>query len=275
MVKSSSRLRAFSDGMSRRDIERDMENVTDRDPVTVALDEADAAPTEWTVELVAHRMVEAFETLMRMPSGIGPRMDANGWPAMLQEFSDLVDEEAMTDARAAFARDRSRPSAERIARMDEALSWSMRFGTGEPLACDAVQLWAFCKAGRFSIAGILRRRATWAKRLAENMTIAENNRRRTHLRDETAEILVWSERMAAERGLRDRTGPAYVEGRARLIAAAQARHIDARARHIPIVVAPHEAVPNKVLSRASLDRWLPRGLGLVCKALIARETVIR
>jgi hypothetical protein len=69
-------------------------------------------PEQWTVEHVARRYVEAFEVLLAMAGRVGPRSHANGWPAMLQEVSDLIDEDTMKNAREAFAEVRARPSAE-------------------------------------------------------------------------------------------------------------------------------------------------------------------
>jgi hypothetical protein len=260
---------AFTDGLSRRDAE-DVTREDDRLGLP-----PDELPTEWTVPHVAYRMVEAFRTLRKMPSRIGPRSGGNAWPAMLQEFADLIDEDAMANARAAFVHDRHRPKAAEIARMEEALAWPMRFGAGEPLMCDAVVVWSFCKASHCSIASFLRDRRDWAKRLADNMTIAENNRRQAELRRESGEILAWAERMAEERGLRGRTGDGYAEGRARLLAAAQARHAEAKAKHGPVTIAPHEAIANKVLSRTSLDRYLRAGLFLLRERLDENSVLIR
>ena len=129
-------------------------------------------PTEWTPEHVARRMVEGCRTLLATGSRVGPRGHANGWPAMLQEFADLVDEDATKHAREAFARTWRRPSAEEIARSDEALSWPLRYGADELLLCDAVLVWSFCKAADRSIAAFLRTRVADAKRRAEVITRA-------------------------------------------------------------------------------------------------------
>lgn len=245
-MSRAERRHAFTDGLSRReqqDVTPDSDGV-ELGPIDV--------PEAWTPEHVARRLVEAFETLADLQVRVGPRGHANAWPAMLQEFADLTDADALQHARDAFARARRRPSADAISRMDEALSWPMRHGAGAPLLCDAALIWAWCKARSLSIRSVLRFRVTRAKALADNMTIAAN-----------------------ERQVRDLQGDERAEGSRRIKAAALSRHDDAARELKPVKVQPHEAMPEKVLSRTTLDRRLPEALALFAMRLAEARVTVR
>jgi hypothetical protein len=271
MVTRAEKSHAFTDGLSRRDA---LDVTPERDPFMVEFDPAEP-PSTWTAEHVAARMVAAFETLLALGVSVGPRQHANGWPAMLQEFSDLVDEEAMANARQAFAKARRRPSADDISMMDEALAWPIRYARDAPMLCDAILLWAFCKASGASIAGALRARVARAKAIAEVQEAAENERRKDELEHVRADILRWAQRLAEERRLSERTGEDRIEGVARIKAAALARQDEAAERLRPISVLPHDAMPEKVLSRATLDRMLPRATTLIAGRLEAARVPVR
>ena len=262
MVGVHGKRHAFTDGMSRRDFG----DVTPAVEPFGSIAPAGEPPLVWTPEHVAARMIEAFETLLETSGSVGPRRHANGWPAMLQEFSDLVDEEAMKHAREAFARSRRRPSQAQISKMDEALLWPLRYGRDIPLACDAVLIWSLCKAARISIAGTLRRRVALAKRIAGNMQRAEVERCQAAKRRETGERHL---------GIRDRSAKGYTEGRRRLINQAAARHADVTRKFTPVTVTPHDATPEKVLSRTTLDRHLPHGLRTLSNRLSEAGVIVR
>lgn len=73
------------------------------------------ADMQWTPALVAERLVEAAETMKRLPQ-VRVQGYYNSWPTILREFSDRVGE----------APQRLRPpppSPAAITRMEEALSW--------------------------------------------------------------------------------------------------------------------------------------------------------
>jgi hypothetical protein len=73
------------------------------------------ADVQWTPALVEERLIEAAETMRRMPE---TRVQgySNGWPTILREFQDRVGE-------AAVPLRRPPPSPDAITRMEEALSW--------------------------------------------------------------------------------------------------------------------------------------------------------
>lgn len=246
----------------------------ERDPFLVEFDSAEP-PLTWTPEHVAARMVAGFETLLALGVRVGPRQHANGWPLMLQEFSDLVDEDAMAHAREVFARSRRRPSADDISMMDEALAWPIRFSADQPMSSDAVLVWSFCKAADVSIAGTLRARVARAKAIAAVQEAEENKRRARCLDVERAAIFSWAQRLAGERDIASRPELARTEGLARIKAAALARRDEAAERLGPVTVYPHEAMPEKVLSRASLDRHLPRALRLLSERLTDALVTVR
>ncbi len=71
-------------------------------------------PAGWTPEHVGARMIEGFESLLALSGRVGPKQYGGSWPAVLHEFADLVDEDAMKHAREAFVRDRRRPRMARL-----------------------------------------------------------------------------------------------------------------------------------------------------------------
>lgn len=134
-----------------------------------ALGETDV-PTEWTPEHVGVRLIEAFEVLSRSVMRPGPRQYANGWPAMVHEFSDMVDAQARTLAEKEKQQARvSRPTTDELSRMEEALRWPMDHLAGRPLAADALMLWAYAKAGNRDMDGMLHHRKKRATALAQEM----------------------------------------------------------------------------------------------------------
>lgn len=73
------------------------------------------ADVQWTPALVEERLIEAAETMKRLPE-VRVQGYYNSWPTILREFSDRVGE-------AAAPLRRPPPSPAAITRMEEALSW--------------------------------------------------------------------------------------------------------------------------------------------------------
>jgi len=242
-------------------------------------------PSYWTPEHVAHRLIQAFDVLLAMSSRVGPRAYANAWPAALKEFSDLLDEDAIKSARDAYAAGFRRPTAEEISMSDEALAWPLKYAAHEPMACDAVLLWSMCKAGGFSIAALLRERTVKAKAIAERMMVEEWEKMRPTwepISRERKRVIIeagrWRQAQADELGLNAMREAAKAQAWADLTAQMHAR---IRQGHkgltIPTkpVVLPWQALPEKVLSRTTLDRYLPAGLSYLAEQLHEARVPVR
>jgi hypothetical protein len=220
-------------------------------------------PPLWNAGHVAHRLIHAFDVLMATTGRIAPSAYGGGWPTALREFSDLIDEQAMKAARDAFAENLRRPTAEEISMSDEALAWPMTYASHEPMACDAVLLWAMCKAGGFSIAGVLRERNVKAKAMAARMATAELQRAKAPLLDEARALLARAQDLKA----RGESDPEI--GR-------QGQEIKDQIQAIraPLIL-PWQALPEKILSRTSLDRYLPAGLSYLAEQLHRAHVPVR
>lgn len=198
-----------------------------------------------------------------MSSTVGPKAHANAWPAALKEFSDLLHEEAIKSARDAYAAGFRRPTAEDISMSDEALAWPLRYAAHEPMACDAVLLWALCKAGGFSIAALLRERTVKAKAKAERMAEEEMHMAKKPLLKEAAELLV-----------RARSSDPGMSGDPAIAVRAAEVRASLKAIRKPIVL-PWQVMPEKVLSRTTLDRYLPAGLAYLAEQLHEARVPVR
>lgn len=210
------------------------------------------APSSWDAGHVAYRLTKAFETLALMPGAMGPGSLRTAWPAALHEFYGIFnspDEE------------RPRATAEQISRADEALAWPLQYLADEPMRADALLVWAYCKAGGRSIAKTLRFRVAKAKQLAQVRQDAENARRAGLRREAARQAASWANARLAET-----TDPERIEA---IKANARIRFEREAAQLMPVLVMPHEALPGKILSRASLDRYLPSALELLADRLAA------
>jgi hypothetical protein len=134
------------------------------------LDATDERPTIWTPEHVQARMVEAFDVLMRSGVTTGPSQKSGFWPPVVHEFSDMVDQQARTEAEARSRRVRHRPTSDEASRMEEALAWPMRYLDHDPLQADALTLWCLCNARDRQFYPILHKRKVEATKKADRMT---------------------------------------------------------------------------------------------------------
>lgn len=231
-------------------------------------------PLSWTPEHVGARLVEAFEVLARSGTRVGPRHYANGWPAMIHEFSDLVDAQARALAEKEKQQARSgRPTADELSRMNEALAWPMAYLEGRPLQSDALMLWAYATALGRDMSQMLHQRSKRATALAEEMMARRN-------------ALPWG---AGETGAGD-TRSIADQWRAALrmqivrevsatVPAAQAqaelrRRLEA-AKCLPYRFKPHEAVPGRCLSRSTLDRQRKIAAAAVAAGLRRNGVAVR
>ncbi|WP_454813795.1 DUF6362 family protein [Labrys neptuniae] len=203
-------------------------------------DQADA----WTPELVMERMVEAFETLRRVPASVGPKAFGNGWPAVIHDLADMIHWEPGKEPR------RLPPSLAQITRMEEALAWPSQFLADQPLAADALNLWAMCKAWGRSIDGVLQGRAKEAAEIARVVEREINQRRGIERQQTAGDVAAWANlKLAAADGER-------VERiRANAVIRLERELAKKGLVHAVVIVKPAECSPDKVISRTSLDRW--------------------
>jgi hypothetical protein len=230
---------------------------------------------------VAHRLIHAFDVLLTMAGRVGPKEYGTAWPVALKEFSDLVEDE-IKSARDAYAAGIRRPTAEEISMSDEALAWPLKYAAHEPMACDAVLLWAMCKAGGFSIARIVKERTVKAKAMAERMAAAEWERTGKPIEQARKRAIVeagrWRDEQAEQLQLNIMGEDDKAQAWADLTAQMRTR-IDQELEGLKIpmkpTVLPWQAMPEKILSRSSLDRYLPAGLSYLAEQLHRAHVPVR
>lgn len=251
-----------------------------------AIGEGDV-PSSWTPEHVQSRMVEAFDILARSGTRIGPRQHANGWPAMIHEFSDLVDAQARALAEKEKQQELgARPTADELSRMNEALKWPMAYLDGKPLQSDALMLWAYATALGRDMAAMLHHRKKRATALAEEMMRRHNAPPHLHegqikdTRDRSV-LDAYERRMEIAREVTKITNEA-------LARASNATHGQIRAEAHAVFkarcreegcskldVKPHEAMPGRCLSRANLDKQRKIAAAAIASSLRRGGVMIR
>lgn len=89
----------------------------------------------WDDELVFDRLVEAFDTLRRLPGGLlRPGVDDAAYLAPIRNFADVVGAEETRDPKKwhpSFYRP-SPPEGDAVDRMNEAFAWPMSYLSDEP-----------------------------------------------------------------------------------------------------------------------------------------------
>lgn len=225
-------------------------------------------PTEWTPEHVGTRMVEAFEILGRSGGRVGPGRFGNGWPAMVQEYADLVDQQARElaerEKQQAIA---ARPSSDEVSRLNEALRWPMDHLDGMALPADALMLWAYARATGRDMDGMLHHRKKRATALASEMMRRANAD--PHFDPDGIMRETRSPEVLARNALRKQIASEIVGAlNARLAAVPKGEHPALiKAAHdalrnrcraegcLPTVYRPRDAVPGRVMARTTLDRY--------------------
>jgi hypothetical protein len=167
-------------------------------------EEAAVAPARWTSEWVGVRLVRAMAVVRSAPGRVGPRAFGNAWPAIVQDFEELVDqkrleqaiedrnwrtvERMMAAAQSEIAEQKARDEAEEkrkarplptsteAALADDILDWCVRALKDRPAEADCLTLWAWRRSafagsknaaylGDKSISRILMKRRRTADRL--------------------------------------------------------------------------------------------------------------
>jgi len=211
----------------------------------------DELPTAWTPEHVMARMVEAFEILFRAGGTVGPKEFGSNWPGIVREFSELVDAQAYAEHQREGGKLKLRPTVDDISRMEEALAWPVLYLSDTPIASDALNLWAACKARGTSIKEVLRLRNQEAVRVATLREKDENAKRDAERRAVAKEVATWANG-------RIKVSDGTAGARARIMANAQIRlERELTAKGIlaaQVFVKPSTVMPDKVLSQTSMDR---------------------
>jgi hypothetical protein len=125
-----------------------------------------AAPMAWTPVLVYTRMVEAFDTLRRLPGGLlRPEGDSAGnYAEPIRTFSDALAAEAMRDPRKwhpSFYR-LAPPEPAAVDRMHEAFGWPLTYLGEHPVESRALLEMAKAEACGMPIAKLCRLKG-WAR----------------------------------------------------------------------------------------------------------------
>ena len=100
-------------------------------------------PKAWTGDHVGKRLVEAFQTLLRMPGQVTPREFGNSMPAYLREWSDMVGWIELPRTHMP----RLGVTTAQLVRMEEALGW-LQFIRDDLVIAKAVGLAALWEAQR-------------------------------------------------------------------------------------------------------------------------------
>lgn len=225
-------------------------------------------PLAWSPRHVETRLVEAFEILFKIGSTPGPKAFGSNWPGILREFAELVDAQAYAEHQKQENRIRLRPTVDQISRMEEALRWPAQYLTSFELAADALNLWAACKATDRSIAAVLRTRNQQAAVVAGRMERGQNAALAKARASQANDVASWANRRLAD-------GPCDPERAARIKASAHIRFERAVKDLRPVMVKPSEAMPGKVLSRTSLDRYRYAGSAMISERLAGMGQVVR
>jgi hypothetical protein len=98
-------------------------------------------PKVWTATYVGVRLIEAHQVLTRMPGTIWPKSYGAAWPEYKVEAGELAIQAGAGTLHMGRGV-RVAPSAEAVARMNDAIAWPMRFLADRPGAAADVNRWA-------------------------------------------------------------------------------------------------------------------------------------
>lgn len=230
---------------------------------------AGEAPSVWTPELVGLRMIEAYRVLARMPSSWGPRAPRNAWPAVLQEWEDLLDMSAWRN-RLAEEPKADPPTKEEVSRADEALGWPMDHLADNRLHADALMVWASCLASGQSIKRRLAKRNALASAHAAQMMNIENARRKAKRDKIAADVVRWANRKLKAAG-GDKSRCQAIKANAQIRFERAVTEAEAWATEIT----PAQAMPGKVRIEKTMTRYRKAACAMLAEALNIGSVVPR
>lgn len=232
--------------------------------------EGSELPSEWTPEHVQERLIAAFEVLRGAVGRVAPATFKSNWPAMLREFSDLVDGDAMQNERDKFYSARGRPSAHQIALMEEALAWPLqhlRSPPASPMEADALLLYCAARADDSAVTAALRKRAKRAKALIPGVVRSNQTQRRNIARD----VAQWANQRVGALKPSQAYRVAHIRANARI----RLERAIKDAGGLKINLKPKDVMPGKVMSRTWLDVNRKLGAARIARALNEREVEVR
>jgi len=120
------------------------------------------APTTWTREIIAARIIEACKVIATDASAY-PRV-GNGWPEIVREWSDYIGRgsEQRSDVWDRWARTRPAWDSATLSRAEEAAHWPIRYLRGQEGASRVLMAWATSTAFGRKFAPVMRRKK-WAE----------------------------------------------------------------------------------------------------------------
>lgn len=232
-----------------------------------------ALPALWTPEHVRLRLVDGFDVLRRERGArVGPVEPRAAWPSVLQDVIESFDAQTWAqkarDAEEWARRRGERPTSLEIWRSDQALSWAATYLADQPLAADALQLWAEAEAaGRIRtvpaekiIAKILRDRKALAEKRVAPMRRHEAATCDAARRQLDAEVAAWSAKRLALAG-------DDAERRARIASNAQIRLHRGEEKLKPAAIPTSAGLPGKIIGRTALDLYRKQGEAAISAGL--------
>jgi len=221
------------------------------------IDPEDQRPVFWTPEYVQKRIVDAFQTLARLPDAV--QGGGSAWPAVLREWADIDDAETFANARREFflATSREPPGPEAVSLMEEALRWPSTYLADAPLQADGLMLFAIAKTDDDNMRFFLARR-----KAVVNERIAAIRRSRAGLRRAVAKRLTVEANLEMEA-----TSSAAARAAIRQAVAARFQSECAALKCLDTPIRPMDVLPGKVLSRSNLDKQRKRAAARIAAGL--------
>ena len=270
-------------------------------------------PVHWTAYHVAKRLVISVDIVDATTTTPGPKGFGNGWPAMMREFADLIDEQSMREHRAeverGMLRRKMRPTPNEVGMAEEAIVWPATFLPPDSQEIDALMLWVLSTARDLNVARILARRRAEAdtmisairrargeneaaisdperlKALARgvaataNVMIDEANAAVARARASAAQAKAQDADKAEQRALRAQQLAAEDVAFARRLALKRLKTIAGLegliSRGLTERVRRSEVMPGKVFGQCTYDERRKLGAQIIADQLDARGVVVR
>lgn len=210
-----------------------------------------AEPPPTPEQVVYKRMQDAFETLRRMPATTGPKAFGSNWPNILNEFSDLVDEQSWWQYKRDTGAIKLRLEGWQISEMDEALRWPVLYLSDYPKGADALNTSSMAVAFDHNLDALMRGRAKNARQLADFVSAQLNDKRKRELGRLAFDSSQWAK-------MRYNLSPRTKEAIERIVENARIRlERDLKKHGVStkmIIVTPASVSPDKCISGTSIER---------------------